>query len=192
MDVEAELHFMENRSAEVKQVFDHFVQSLLAQYELVPSNDVKLRIVLASQMVGSGKTLFGRSFLSAASRRREEWQQLYQTKGEKFVVEEILAAEHVEFNLSRLPGNFTIEQATSFFLNLLCNALVGKTGRSETPLTREELERHWNNRANLVVDDLLSYFQRRLQCKLFIHLDEVDYVLQTAVGVCHFTPRPMH
>jgi hypothetical protein len=161
-----EPHAFENREKEMEQ----FIQLSLTNLKEVQSptpNNLKIQLAVASQMLGSGKTWFGRFLLDSARRNREKLL----TKFDKDDLEYFLSAHYVGIDLRDLEGSeFSVITLKTLFLKRLIR---------QCPEHKfQEAKQFWNDKdiGGYLLEDLAQWFVQLLKVPLFFHFDEVDAI----------------
>jgi hypothetical protein len=148
---------------------EQFIQLSLTNLKEVQSptpNNHKIQLAVASQMLGSGKTWFGRYLLDSARRNREKLLKKFDQKD----LDYFLSAHYVGIDLRELEGKFSNETLENLFLE----RLIVQCPESKF----EKAKQFWNDKDihGRGLRKLAKWFVQFLEVPLFFHFDEVDAI----------------
>lgn len=167
-----EQYAFENREKEMEKFIGLSLSNLNEIRSPTPNNR-KIQLAIASQMLGSGKTWFGRFLLDSARKNRQNLLAKFAEND----LDYFLSAHYVGIDLRQL-----MEQRFSTFSlkELLLRCMILQCPVDEF----HEARNFWNDKDiyNYRLEDLAMWFFNFLNRPLFFHFDEVDAINASLVS----------
>lgn len=129
------------------------------------NNNTKLVLPIASQMLGSGKTWFGRFLLKSLAKNKDKLTQFDQTE-----LNYLASSHHVLLDMRDISKPYTTQK----LVYLLLDSLIFF---SPVDLQNEALK-YWVNRplAEISLQSVGGWFRCKLCVPILFHFDEVDAI----------------
>ena len=166
-EIDDETFDFENREKELVKFVDLSIRNHQKNTRYNSDNTGKLILPIASQMLGSGKTWFGRFMLKSLAKNMAKLQ----TKFDKSALAYLASSHYVLMDMRNVGNPYT----TRGLIKRLLDSLIFFSPSAEF---QAEALKYWVNRpiSNISITDVGSWFYAKLGQPILFHFDEVDSI----------------
>ena len=165
----------ENREKELLKFVEISVKNYEVSRNPATDNDEKLILPIASQMLGSGKTWFGRFLLKSLAKNRHKFGQF-----DAKVLDYIASSCYVAIDMRKIPVPYNER-------NLVWQVLDSLINFSPTEVKQEAMK-YWDKKdiSGVKLKSVALWFFKAFNRPILFHFDEVDSIARDGI-VCELS-----